>query len=114
MGGPCYRMSGVDEQVRDFPLCSNCSDCSEFWYYDSPINDEKNIFFNPKHWLGNRPTVIMLDDLDGWGQECTLEELNAIGDADICCSNCDGKASKEVKDMIMQIARRMIIHHEED
>ena len=107
-------MSGIDEQVRDFPSCSNCLDCSEFWYYDSPINDEKNIFFNPEHWLGNRPTVMIYDTSDAWERGCTLEEVNAIGDADICCSNCDGKASKEVKDIIIQVARHMIITREED
>lgn len=107
-------MSGIDEIVKDFPSCSNCLHCSEFWYYNSPINDEKNIFFNPEHWLGSKPTVMMYDTSDGWGRECTLRELNAIGDADICCSNCDGKACKEVKDMIVQIARRMIASHEGD
>ena len=107
-------MSGIDEQIKDFPLCSNCSDCSEFWYYNSPINGEKDIFFNPERWLGNRPNVMTHDTSDNWTRECTLEEVNAIGDADICCSNCDGKASKEVKDIIIQIARRVIIAQEGD
>lgn len=108
-------MSGMDEIVKDFPSCSNCLDCSEFWYYNSPIDDEKSIFFNPKSWLGNRPSVMIYDTLsDSWGRRCTLKELNAIGGTDICCSNCDKKASKEVKDMIIQIARRMIAIHERD
>ena len=107
-------MSGKDEKLlKDFPLCKKCLDCSEFWYYDNPVNDEKNIFFNPEHWLGNRPSVIIYDTFDGWERECTLKELDAIGDGNIYCSNCDGKASEEVKNIIIRIAKCVVIEYKE-
>ncbi len=99
-------MSRIDEIIpKDFPSCKSCLECSEFWYYDSPIDDDSNIFFNPKHWLGNESSIMILE------RECTLKELDAIGDADIYCSNCDKVATKEEKAIIIRVAKYVITNY---
>jgi len=104
-------MSGIDEiPFTDFPMCA-CLEQAEFWYYLSPLNDKKNIFFNPRCHVGSVSKalpIVLYDESFKHGRMCTLEELESIGDGVILSSRCRKEASKEVKDQIMKSARYII------
>jgi len=99
-------MSGVDEQIRDFPKCINCNRHG-YWIGRREHSDIRrdDIFFNPPSFRGRngRPVPVYDNDV---ARIARVEELEEV--IEIKCDACRGLANAEITDKIICAARYLI------
>jgi len=99
-------MSGIDEQIRDFPKCSACKRHT-YWIgrrKESSIRSD-DIFFNPLSFRGSggRPTPVY----DGpESRMARVEELKEV--IGIRCDGCRQDVDEAIFSQIIYAAKRLI------
>lgn len=97
-------MSGIDEQILDFPSCLKCTDWN---YWRGKRFGKSEVYFNPIEFFGGAFRVAVYDgEYTNDGRAATVKELNEV--VLIECDECGARVFDEMMSDILAVAKRLI------